>query len=446
MGYLALSSSSKNKKHLQKIKDAQRKQDIQDGLGDPGYDYTLVLEEAAKEIPYPIELIKGTKEYITNVVKRRKKQQEYRDAVDATLGDNTLTAEDLLNEFIDFDILRAEIYFPRARLWDLNKRIYNQERLKNISETGLSNTQVQDIEENPFSFHFMQMKCLKGKTKISWEKSVQEIFSDEISLKGKLSFKPGQTKAETNVTSDEYNTELKNIQDILNLSQEQEEFEKIKNAVKRNSKIGRDEKGNVQAGALIDRYQFNLISRGEPKKRVAKILFDRDEEGRVLAAYFWYMLTANKYHLNKRLKNTGAMINHATVFEHYATKFVQPLDVFDGNDKRDIDEKLMQAIKRKMWPSAHYWAAIYGPIPEHNTPLRNDPKSLIKFLRRANALYELAKEYKIYRAMVKNSFKKELLFNYDLFKGDKNDIVVNDFTKEEMARIKSFKPRTRKQL
>ena len=209
------------------------------------------------------------------------------------------------------------------------------------------------------------------------------------------------------------------IKALLSVKARQFEFDRIKKAVANDGEIG------------IKQYSFDVLIQGNPQDQIKEILENRRAEGFLIAHLFWYMLRANVYHKEDAIDPSQSPVVNASVFEHYAKEFLSDV-FFPGTWQRTrINEAYILEVKRKLWPSAHLWAALHGPSINNTAVLKDDDTFFLNLVKRADALYRLGVEHDVYKSMTSKKFDADMILAYDGIVGDPTSIEVPKFTKEE---------------
>jgi len=304
---------------------------------------------------------------------------------------NFTDLSEFLDEFFDFNILRAEMYFPRARLYDLPERIAREQHARQLMTTELSTKEQAALEDNIYLKFFTETNNFPRGIKDNWKESVEEVFKDDQKLADKLKL----PKAWEN------DFELENFIRLLNKENDQARYEEMKASVEAGKKIS------------INHYQWQLIEQGEPKAYLDDILSTREDEGFMMAHIFWFMLRAQMYHKDEVIKGTNSRIASTAVMEAYAHEFLSHILLPGTLEKPKIDNNYFPDIKRKLWPSAHLWAALHSFDRTNTGHLREDPGTYLEFIKRADALYKLAVQHDVYKKIKPTDFDKDVVLAYD---------------------------------
>lgn len=209
------------------------------------------------------------------------------------------------------------------------------------------------------------------------------------------------------------------IKALMTAKTRQFEFDRIKEAVANDGEIG------------IKQYSFDVLIQGNPQDQIKEILENRRAEGFLIAHLFWYMLRANIHHKDEMIGVSQSPVVNASVFEQYAKKFLSDVS-FPGTWQRTtINEDYILEVKRKLWPSAHLWAALHGPNIENTAALKDDDTFFLNLVKRADALYRLGVENDVYRSMTRNLFDADMILAHAGIVGDPASIEVPKFSEEE---------------
>lgn len=336
-------------------------------------------------------------------------------------NDEVMTDEEFLDEYYDFNILRAEMYFPRARLYDLPARIAKEERLRELMMTERTPEEQTEIDDNIFLQFFDEMSNFPRGIKDNFKQSVEETYADEQALSDKLEM---DKQWETDF-------ELENFIRLLNREKHQPLYEQMK--------------ADIDAGKSIsiNKAKWKLIEEGEPKKVLEEIINKREDEGFLIAHLFWYMLRCQVHHKDKKIPRTESRYASGSVFEKYIFHFMKETQFPGTNEKQKFDNNYVPDIKRKLWPSAHLWAALHHVDGRNTGHLKDDKQRFISFLKRADALYKLAVEHGVYQKVKPQGFHGDMVLSYSGFEGDPASIDVPDFDEEEMKFLNSYVSRRR---
>ncbi len=351
-----MSQSNKKNSPLEKIKKIGKPQQNKESLIDPNYDYTE-SEKYAKEQDLPKEFIYGSKEYIEDENKREAAYLKYVEKQDERLSKDTVILEQQFHDIFDFEIFRAEMYFPRARYW--KKELIHDETDEIIAKKLILSNKDEDKEEH---------RCFEA---------------------------------------------------LMTAKTRQFEFDRIKKGVSNGGEIG------------IRQSTFDVLIQGNPQYQIKEILENRRAEGFLIAHLFWYMLRANIHHKDEMIGVSQSPIVNASVFEHFAKEFLSDKKFPGTWERKRISEDFILEVKRKLWPSAHLWAALHGPKIDNTAALKNDEAFFINLVKRADALYKLGVAHNVYKSITRNNFDADMILAYEGIVGDPTSIEVPKFTKKE---------------
>jgi len=332
-------------------------------------------------------------------------------------NDEVMTDEEFLDEYYDFNILRAEMYFPRARLYDLPARIAKEERLRELMMTERTPEEQAEIDDNIFLQFFDEMSNFPRGIKENFKQSVEETFADEQALTDKLEM---DKQWETDF-------ELENFIRLLNRDRDQETYAEMKAAVDNGKSV------------TINKAKWQMIAEGPPKKVMQDILDTREDEGFLMAHFFWFMLRAQVHHKGELIPDTKTRMASGTVFDAYAIEFLSRLMAPGTMTRIVLDTNNTAEVKRKLWCSSHLWAALHDVSMTNAGYLKDDKEFFIAFLKRADALYKLAVEHGVFKKVKPQGFSGDQVLAYSAFEGNPADIEVPDFNEDEMAFLRTYR-------
>jgi hypothetical protein len=221
--------------------------------------------------------------------------------------------------------------------------------------------------------------------------------------------------------------ELNSFEALMTAKPRQFEFDRIKEAVEGGGEFP------------LTEYGFNVLIKGDPEKQIDEIVDKRRSEGFLIAHFFWFMLRANVHHKGEMIGRSQSPVASALVFEKYVEKFLLPHAFPYFGDRPRTDDEYFLGLKRKLWPSAHIWAALEGPKIKTRKKLKNDDTFFLNLVKRADALYKLGIEHGVYKKITPRGFDEEMILAYDGIIGKPSKIKIPDFTPEEWDFISSYK-------
>jgi hypothetical protein len=289
------------------------------------------------------------------------------------------------DDIFDFEIFRSELFFPRARYW---RPEYIQTR-----------------EEEKIARRLKQQGYMQ---------------KDEIRRQREI------------------DREFHQIRLLFNEPDLTERYDEIVDRLENGKKV------------LIDQKDFNLIKGGRPKEQLNAIMEERLDQGFIMAHLFWFMLRVKvhipeNYLIQKNKKNEDVQTGKvATIeaFRQFIKKHLANKNCPGTDTQRSFSEEDINTIKRLLWPSAHLWAALYGPNAQYKTKdgLKEDFKGFSNIVAKADGLFKLAKEHGVYQAIVPQRFDESLIVSYDGVNGSIDLKEVKKLTSTELKNLKKLWP------
>ncbi|SCA56543.1 hypothetical protein MTBPR1_200023 [Candidatus Terasakiella magnetica] len=330
--------------------------------------------------------------------------------------DEQLDRYRLFKDCFDFHAIRAGMMCPRARFSDLDQRIQREEAKREAANTEPTSDEIQRLKISLFEECFAEATGYLNDIEHTWTETIEQIFADEKKVRDLLK----------QVEEKEYAQEVQEFNILLQGKDYIDPYIQMKEAVESGQKIS------------VDIDKWHMIQLGKATKTVDKIIEQRTDQGFMIAQLFWYMLRANMYHKDKQVPDTRSKYTDATVFQHYADGFLKDVTFPGCQEPRAINKNTLPIAKRKMWPSAHLWAALYGQHFDKSRALENDVDSFLKVIKKADALHKLAMKHDVYELIVPKSYIEEMVLTYEGIEGNPDDIEVDDFNSDEITHIEEY--------